>query len=192
MQWHNYRMAVTALAAALTVTSPALYGKDKKPKPKDPQDTIAVVGHVAAGSSPIRRFVATTHYSRFYLYGESADGTMTLLDVTKPSQPAVLSEVSAPDGGRNIVAVAGTAALITDGDDTPASGAPHTIRIMDLSDPLHPTEVRVFNDVTAISRDDRRGLIFLANPEGIWILHQALALDPVVEKEYTRRVLYDH
>jgi hypothetical protein len=43
-----------------------------------------------------------------------------------------------------------------------------------------------------MSRDERRGLIFLANPEGIWILHQSFAEDPEVEKEYARRILYDH
>jgi len=35
-------------------------------------------------------------------------------------------------------------------------------------------------------------LIFLANGDGIWILHETIALDPQVEKEYGQRVLYDH
>jgi hypothetical protein len=46
--------------------------------------------------------------------------------------------------------------------------------------------------VTAIDRDDRRGLIFVANPEGVWILHQNRAEDPEVEKAYAHHVIYDH
>jgi hypothetical protein len=43
-----------------------------------------------------------------------------------------------------------------------------------------------------LSRDDRRGLIFVANTEGIWILQQRLAQDPEVEKAYASYVLYSH
>jgi hypothetical protein len=69
---------------------------------------------------------------------------------------------------------------------------PQTIRIMDLSDPRHPKVAREFAGVTAIGADDRRGLIFLANPEGVWILQQSVAQDPEVEKAYAHHVLYDH
>ena len=51
---------------------------------------------------------------------------------------------------------------------------------MDFSDPQHPKVAREFAGVTAITTDD--GLIFLANADGIWILHQTLAEDPEVEK----------
>ena len=73
-----------------------------------------------------------------------------------------------------------------------SASAVQTIRIMDFSDPLHPKVAREFTGVTALSRDDRRGLIFVANPEGVWILHQSFAEDPEVEKAYAHHVLYDH
>jgi hypothetical protein len=38
-----------------------------------------------------------------------------------------------------------------------------------------------------MSRDDQRGLIFVANADGIWILHQELALDPEMLKEWIRQ-----
>lgn len=196
MQMPAKRRISTAALAAFIAIAPAVFAKEKKPKPpsKEPRDEIAVVGHVPAEGRTIRRFVTTTHFSRYYLYGEMADGTMTLLDVTKPSQPAVLANLAGNDtGAHNIVVVAGTAALVTDGDVPPAPPEPpRTIKILDFSDPRHPAAIREFQGVTAITRDDRRGLIFLANREGIWILHQNLALDPEVEKEYARRVLYDH
>ena len=41
---------------------------------------------------------------------------------------------------------------------------------MDFSDPQHPKVAREFTGVTAMSRDDRRGLIFLTNDQGLSIL----------------------
>jgi hypothetical protein len=46
--------------------------------------------------------------------------------------------------------------------------------------------------VTAVGRDDHRGLIYIANPDGVWILQQRLAEDPEVERAYEHHVIYDH
>jgi hypothetical protein len=61
---------------------------------------------------------------------------------------------------------------------------------MDFSDPLHPKITREFTGITAIERDDGRGLIFLANADGIWILHQDFALDPEVQRAYEYYTIY--
>ena len=71
---------------------------------------------------------------------------------------------------------------------TPQS--PQTIRIMDLSDAQNPKVAREFTGVTALSRDDPRGLIFVANADGIWILKQHFAQDPEVQKAYEDYVIY--
>lgn len=184
--------------AGLLVFSIAGHAKNKKQKtaPKDPQDAIDVVGHIASAGGPVTRFLSTQHYSSDYLYAEHEAGKgVTLIDVTDIAKPKVLSDVTYASGGGEdgVFAVAGTAALVTEQPGTAApSPAPQTIRIMDFSDPQHPSVAREFTGVTAISRDDSRGLIFLANPDGIWILRQSLALDPEVEREYAHHVLYDH
>jgi hypothetical protein len=181
----------------MLLISAGLEAKDKKVKasPKEPQDAIEVVGHIPLTDGSVMRFLTTQHYSSYYLYAEhDASNGVTLIDVTKPTRPSVLGDVAyAPNGGSgSLFAVEGTAALVTDGQATAATSAPQTIRIMDFSDPLHPKVARVFAGVTAVSRDERRGLIFLANAEGIWILHQNLAQDPEVEKAYAHHVIYDH
>jgi len=188
-------MRLFSSIVGLIVLSMALQAKDKK-APKQPQDEIAVIGHIPATSSSVRRFLATQHYSSYYLYAEHDGGKgVTLIDVTKPAAPSVLGDVAYPSNGSagTLVAVAGTAAVVTDGNvDTSSVPPPQNIRIMDFSDPLRPKIAREFPGVTAISRDDRRGLIFVANADGIWILHQHLAEDPEVEKAYAHHVLYDH
>lgn len=186
------------LCALLLELSTAVQAKNKKVKapPKEPQDQIEVVGHIPLANGPVRRFISTQHYTSYYLYVEyAATNNVTLVDVTKAAQPAVLADVSYPSNGGNtaLFTVAGTAALVTEGPGPGATASStQTVRIIDFSDPVHPKVAREFAGVTALSRDDHRGLIFLANPEGIWILHQSFAEDPEVEKEYARRVLYDH
>ena len=191
------RLSVILLYAELLAFSTAAEAKNKKVKtpPKEPQDQIEVVGHIPLTDGPVRRFIPTQHYSSSYLYVEYASRkNVTLIDVTKAAQPAVLADVAYPSGGgeATLFSVAGTAALVTEEPGPAAPPAAQTVRIMDFSDPLHPKVAREFTGVTALSRDDHRGLIFVANSEGLWILHQSFAEDPEVEKAYAHHVLYDH
>jgi hypothetical protein len=192
-RWNSAAMAFGLLVLATTVQA---RDKKVKPAPPAPQDEIEVVGHISLTGGAVKRFVTTQHYSSNYLYAEHDPGSsVTLIDVTKPTRPSVLADVSYPASGESgsLFAVAGTAALVANGP-TPAAGSapPQNIRIMDFSDPLHPRVAREFAGVTAMDRDDRRGLIFVANAEGLWILHQRLAEDPEVEKAYEHHVIYDH
>jgi len=189
----NTKIVCWAVSAGLLMM-PLLEAKNKKPKPAAPQDTIEVVGHIPLTDGPVTRFLATQHYSSHYLYAEHAGGSVTLLDVTKIAAPVVLSNVAynSGQGSASLSVVAGTAALVETSTSTnvaPQNPA-QTLRIMDFSDPSNPKVAREFTGVTAMSRDDRRGLIFVANAEGIWILQQHLAEDPEVEKEYERYVTY--
>ena len=117
-----------------------------------------------------------------------------MVDVTKATQPALLADVpyTGYGGSEALVAVAGTAALVSSELNDPPSAPPQSLKIMDFSDPQHPRVAREFTGVTAVGRDNQRGLVYVANSEGIWILQQHFALDPEVEAEYTRQVLYDH
>lgn len=181
-----------AFVTLAIVSASGLYAKDKHPKP-DPQDAIEVVGHIPLANGPVRRFLATQHYSSYYLYAEHEDGkTVTLIDVTKAAHPAVLSDVAYPAGAgsQSLSVVAGTAALVTSEPQTHAQPSPQTLKLMDFSDPQHPKVTREFDGITAMERDDNRGLIFLANADGIWILRQALAEDPEIERVYDYYVTY--
>lgn len=191
----HWLLSSALCCAGLVLSGPSASAKNKKAAPPDPKDEIKVVGHIPLTDGPVRRFLETQHYSSFYLYAEhEAGGNVTLIDVTKTSHPAVLADVAfaPPNGSGSLSLVAGTAALVTSEAAAPANAAPETVRIMDFSDPRSPKVAREFTGVTALSRDDRRGLIFVANGEGIWILQQHLAEDPEVEKAYANYVLYSH
>jgi len=196
MRFSYDRRLLPALFAGLLMLSPFAQAKNKKVKavPKEPQDEIEVVGHIPLTDGAVVRFLTTQHYSSFYLYAEHAGGKhVTLIDVTKTAAPSVLSDVSYPSSGGSdsLFAVTGTAALVTGGSAVPAPAAdPQSVRIMDFSDPLHPKIAREFTGVTAIGRDERRGLIFVANAEGIWVLLQRLAEDPQIQIDYAHYVNY--
>ena len=172
------------------------FGKDKNSKRQDdsPQDQITVLAHIPSAGGPVTRFIATQHYGRAYVYAEHESGkTLTLIDLTNPSRPAVLADVAYPDSASSasLLTAAGTAALVT---DAPAAEAktvpPQVIRIMNLADPLHPTVAQEFKGVTATSRETQPGLILIANADGIWVLQQHFALDPAVEKSYAYYVTH--
>lgn len=188
---------VWVLLAGLVVSVPAANAKTKHPKaaPGQPTDAIEVVGHVPLTNGSVTHFVSTQHYSSYYLYAEhNAGKEITLIDVTKTTQPYILADVPSvgAGGSEGLVAVAGTAALVsTDQSVVGQATIPQTLRIMDFSDPQHPRVAREFTGVTAIGRDPTRGLVFVANRDGIWILQQHFAVDPQVEEEYAREVLYN-
>lgn len=186
-----YRLSSLLILAGLTTLAPLAGAKDRKPSPKD---EIEVVGHIPLSHGPVTRFLATQHYSSYYLYAEHEAGkNATLIDITQSSQPSVLGDVAyAPNGGSNSLSVvAGTDALVS--SEPPAAAVvqpPQTIRIMDFSDPKNPRVAREFTGVTALSKDAGRGLIFVANADGIWILRKHLAQDPEEQKAYEDYVLY--
>lgn len=195
MRISSYKLSLFVLVAGLVVLAPVASAKNKKPKalPQDPKDAIEVAGHIPLTDGPVTRFLTTQHYSSYYLYAEHGAGkNVTLIDVTKTNQPLVLANApyASGSGSESLMLVAGTAALMTSEPIASARvAAPQTIRVMDFSVPQNPKIAREFTGVTAISTDDR-GLIFVANADGIWILRRHLAEDPEVDRAYANYVLY--
>jgi hypothetical protein len=196
MPIHRFKLPLFVLFAGVVTLAPLAGAKDKKPKatPADPKDAIEVVGHIPPTDGPVTRFLTTQHYSSYYLYAEHGAGkNVTLIDVTKTNRPLVLADVpyASGNGSESLSVVAGTAALVTSelAAAPVAAPAPQTIRIMDFSVPQSPKVAREFTGVTATSTDDR-GLIFVANTDGIWILRRHLADDPEVDKAYANYVVY--
>ena len=165
-----------------------LQAKKDKHRPA-PQDEIAVAAHLAMPGAPIVRFTATKHYDRTYIYAERGPGQpITLIDVTDPAKPIVVSQLGSADVA-GLITAAGTSAISTSAPIVSPAAAPQTIRIMDFSDPAHPKITQQFENVSAVEKVSGN-VTLLANPEGIWVLTQHLAEDPAVEERYARKVIY--
>jgi hypothetical protein len=188
-------MRISSLPYTIILTVTAVCGgplqaKDKNPRPEPapPKDQIAIEAHLALSDGPVTRFVATRYYDRSYVYAEREAGKpVTLIDVTNPGHPQVLSNTNLPSVSGSLLAVAGTAALA---GDAPAekTAQPQTIRVMDFSDPDNPKVTKQFDGVTAMEKIGN--LILLANGDGVWILSQRPAEDPAAEKRYANKVIY--
>ena len=178
-----------SLIFALVMLPLGMPAKDKHPK-QPAQDQIEVVAHIPVTGGNIARFLTTQHYRRNYLYAEYESGKIALVDVTNTSRPALLAEMSDPAGSPDaLIDATGNAALVATSDHQANAPTAQTFRILCFADPLHPKVEQEFKGVTATARDDKRGLIFLANSEGIWVLQQRFAPDPEAEKEWEHMML---
>jgi hypothetical protein len=169
---------------------PASAGRTKVKQP-DPKDAIDVCAHIAISGGPITKLMTTQHYSRTYLYAEhAASQTITVIDVTDRTHPQLISNVA---GSGSLLIATGDAALVSsEPAAAPAAPATRTISILDLSDKASQKVAREFKGVTTVGTDDAHGLVFLADSDGIWVLHRNPASDPEVEKRYAHEVLYNH
>jgi hypothetical protein len=143
-----------------------------------------VIAHVPLSGGSAQQMFLQQVGRREYLYLQQASNRgFTVIDVSKPAKPRSVTHVPR----ENLTLVASGLAIAEVPDSTAAaSGAdenaegtrgggspPQQIRVLDVSDPAHPRTVQSFTGVTSILSDDARGLVYVANREGIWILsHQ--------------------
>jgi hypothetical protein len=68
---------------------------------------------------------------------------------------------------------------------TSSNHATETVRMLDMSDPRNPKTLETFNNVTSLLPDSHRGLIFLTNNEGLWVLRyvRPALLEPAKQKK---------
>ena len=147
---------------------------------------VKVIAHLAlSGASPQQMFLQQNDRKQ-YLYVQQASGQgFTVVDVTKPTKPKMVSHVPQ----ENLTMLSSRLAIAEKSDNPAAAGASRatgstegtrgggsvsqSVRVLDVSDPAHPRTIQTFSGVTSVLADDARGLIYVANGEGIWILsHQ--------------------
>jgi hypothetical protein len=179
------------LAAASTLCSATAKTKAKLPAPQ--QDQIDIVANMPVNGGPITRFTMTRHINRSYLYIEHATHVLTLVDVTDAHHPTVVANLDLPStGSGSVVIAAGDAALVS--SDAPAADPVNekTMTIVSFADRAHPQTIRQFNKVTCTAVDNQRDLVFVANDQGLWILHRNPAEDSELQERYAHEVLYNH
>jgi hypothetical protein len=175
------------LCLSLSASSALARTKDK---PAPPKDSFDVVGHVPLTGASVSHLISTRHYSSSYLYAEQSSGDIAVIDVTDSTHPRVISSVSGPG---KLVTATGDVALVSSETQPPSTtSAAKTISIVDFSDKANPKVTRQFAGVTSMGSDDGRGLVFLVNADGLWILHRNQAIDPAVQERYAHDVVYNH
>lgn len=155
------------------------------------QQPATVIGHVQVSGSPVNQMFLHSEKGKRYLYIEQATkDSYRVVDVTKPDHPMLLDRVlplPKPEGEK--VQMVGDGLALAETPESSSSGtsrhqlAPakpsspagtahptESIRVLDLSDPKNPRTLQTFDGVTSVLAEDARGLIYIANGQGVWIL----------------------
>jgi hypothetical protein len=161
-----------------------------KEAPPD-NDRIEVIGHIPFDGTGVTQVTTGEHWRKNYLYLNSAD-KITVVDVTNGARPGITSEYrhSLPAAQAQVQVVVGSAALLA--DTQPATHVPSSISIISFADPAEPRVVRQFTKVTGFLVDSHRGLIYIVNNEGLWILNEKPARDLELEEQYNHELMYNH
>jgi hypothetical protein len=156
-------------------------------------DRIDVIAHVPLSGGTVTQLTTGTHWSKNYLYIDHGPaGSVGILDVTNPAAPISAGELAVPkqEADGRLSTVVGTAALIAS-PSAPTPTMAQTVTVLSFADPQHPTVGRQFSGVTSMLKDTSRGLIYLVNSDGLWVLRLEPAADIQLQKAYEHYVLYN-
>ena len=153
----------------------------KKP---DTTQAASVIAHLPLEGAAANTMYLQTQNDRRYLYiDQGTNQGYTVVDITKPAQPSVVKRVSS---GKLQVLGPNVALAEAPESKTVAQSHPPTtesVTVLDTSDPANPKTLQTFQGVTSVLQDSTRGLIFLTNNDGLWILQeQAARLRPARKK----------
>ena len=185
----NYlgRVGVVFSASLVVLSAPVLIANTK------PTEVPAkVIAHLTLQEAPGSEMLLQTRGDKQYLYVQKAskDG-FTVVDVTKPVAPSLLNRTAASnDATAGRLEMVGPDVALAEVPDKSSKGVirssdnpTETVKILDLSDPAHPKVLQTFKGVTSTLQDPGRGLIYLANNEGLWILsHSKPGMTPAKKK----------
>src|SRR6266478_5259600 len=159
-----------AFAAAVVITSAPRISANTKPT----EVPAKVIAHLPLKDAPGNEMLLQNKGDKQYLYVQKASKQgFTVIDVTKPVLPSLVNH-----GAQSSDATAGKLEIVG-----PDVGLAETVKILDLSDPAHPKVLQTFTGVTSILQDSSRGLIYLTNNDGLWILdHARPGLTPAKKK----------
>jgi len=185
------RVCMILPAGVMAMSCPGMAAKPNN-KTKPTEVPAKVIAHLPLKEAPGSEMLLQTKDDKHYLYVQKASKQgFTVIDVTKPQVPSLVNRsASSSDATAGKLELVGPDVGLAEVRDQNAKGVirstdnpTETVKILDLSDPAHPKVLQTFTGVTSILQDPDRGLIYLANNEGLWILtHSKPGLAPAKKK----------
>jgi hypothetical protein len=167
---------IAGLLAGVNAAAPAAWaGRAAK---KSAEQAVEIVGRVDIASKPVTSMFLVEKGKKEYLYMRlRSSAGLSVVDVTSSAKARVIetTAVATPEAAGELRPFADTRAMIlttAEGPATfPAVGAnTKEVTILDVGDPANPKVARKFTGVTSLVTDNDRGLIYIANAEGHWIV----------------------
>lgn len=160
---------VTLMLAGL---APSVFAK----KPEKPTQAASVIAHLPLQGAVANQMYLQASGDKRYLYiDQGSNQGYTVVDITKAARPNIVKHV---DSGK-VQVVGSDLALAESPDQGKTVARSHTptesVTFLDTSDPANPKAIQSFQGVTGVLQDSVRGLVFLTNSDGLWILQQTAA-----------------
>jgi hypothetical protein len=166
--------AVVMLIAIGIAATPSVFAKPKTKKAV--ASNLGVIAHLQLDGGTATHMFLMEKNGKDYLYvgGGSASG-VCILDVTKPAAPRKIEKIAGAGNAQaaDFQLVGDTLAVTSRTGEASASSSDVTERsvtIVNTTDPANPQPIQTFSGVTSIVADNARGLIYLSNSEGLWIV----------------------
>jgi hypothetical protein len=165
-----YRAAIAVAAIGIALAGPV----HAKPNSNKGEDKPAnVVAHVQLSGGPVTRMLLVKKEGKEYLLvGLDSPASVAVFDVSNPDRPRTIDTTSGAPGAPSaeVKVVADTLTLFGSSDAGTASSA-------------NSKDMRSFSGVTASMKDKARGLIYVTNADGLWIVktRQRVEEDAIVD-----------
>jgi len=167
------RAAVMLFAIGIAA-APSMFAKPKAKKATE--SNLGVIAHLQLDAGTATRMFLMEKNGKDYLYvgGGSANG-VCILDVTKPAAPRKLEKfVGAGSAQAADFQLVGDTLAVTsstgEASASPSDVAGRSVTIVNTTDPANPQPIQTFSGVTSVVADNARGLIYLSNGEGLWVV----------------------
>jgi hypothetical protein len=166
--------AVPLCASVAALLSAPVFANNTKPA----EVPAKVIAHLPLKEAPGSEMLLQSKNDHEYLYVQksSKQGFM-VVDVTKPSIPGLVETASSSAATAGRLEMAGPDVALAEVPDKNAKGVirsadnpTETVNVLDVTDPAHPKVIQTFTGVTSTLKDSNRGLVYLANTDGLWIL----------------------
>jgi hypothetical protein len=180
-----------SVAAVLLLASGIYANSNNNTKPKPTDVPAKVIAHLPLASPAGNQMILQKLGDKRYLYiQEASKKGYIIVEVTKPEFPSFVKRQTASDATAGNLQMVGDNLGVAATPDTTSKTAIHsvpgtteTVRILDLSDPAHPQTLQTFKNVTSMLAEGGRGIIYLTNDEGLWVLkHRRQLLVPEAKK----------
>jgi hypothetical protein len=153
-----YRAAIAVAAIGIAAAAASVQAK---PNPNKGDDKPAnIVAHVQLPGGPVTRMLLVKKEGKEYLLvGLNSTASVAVFDVSNPDRPRAIDTNSSASGAPSaeVKVVADTLTLFGSSDAGTSSAA-------------NSKDMRSFSGVTASMKDKARGLIYVTNGDGLWIV----------------------
>jgi hypothetical protein len=164
--------AATAFVALGIAAAPAV---NAKPNSKSASGSPAnVLAHVQVSGGPASRMLLVKKDGKEYLVlGLDSSTGVAVFDVSEPARPRTIDATAGNSGSpmAQLQVVADTLTLFGTSDSENASSS-------------SPKEIRSLSGVTAFMKDKARGLIYVTNGDGLWIVRTKQSVDADAASNY--------